>query len=332
MKRIIDEKTLQTIIKSIVIELPFGLGDQIMCFPLFASIKKAMPEAKITVLSPNKNSTHILSKNVHINNIYEYGLRKFTYREILIFFFQNFIKLWSFFKIGKFDLFIVVHPNLLRTILLKLLPYRNSVINTENTHKTREIENILNQLDIKPVYDYGMIIHEQENVLRKYNLKSKNYILLDIYAQHLEKDPRQWPYFEELILKLQKKKKNIVIAGLNPAHKQREDITDFVNKTSLEELLLIIKNAKLVVAMDSGMFHFSYSLGTPVVGLFGPVNPKDRIPFDKNTKVKVIYSNKKCSPCIENKVQISCCNKENKNCCMRDITINNVMRNIEGMI
>jgi len=317
--------------KKIVVELPFGLGDQIMCFPLFASIKKAIPDSIITVLSPNKNSTTILSKNKFIDNIYEYGLTKFSYFEIFKFFIKKFYKLWYFFKKNSFDIFIIVHPNLFRTILIKLLPYKYLLLNIENVHKTKEVLNILNKLGIKPVYDYSMEINDNKDILSKIGLKSNNYILLDVYAQHLDADPRQWPYFIELIEKLQKKKKKVVIAGLNPAHKYRKDIIDIVNKTSLEELLIVIKNAKLVVAMDSGIFHFAYSLGKPLIGIFGPINPKERIPFNKKLKVKTIYKNKECSPCIINKVNIKCKNRSNPYGCVKDIHVDEVMKAIENM-
>jgi ADP-heptose:LPS heptosyltransferase len=317
---------------SYVVELPFGLGDQIMCFPLFASLKKAMPQSKITVLSPNKNSTLILSKNKYIDNIYEYGLKKFTYVDVLKFFLREFSKLWLFFKNNSFDIFIIIHPNPFRTLLSKLLPYKKLLINNEHTHKTKEVVNILKMLGMKPVYDYKMEIKQQKEILSRFNLNKNNYFLLDIYAQHLSKDPRQWPYFEDLIFELQKKQKNIVIAGLNPTHKHRSEIIDVVNRTSLEELLYIIKNAKFVIAMDSGIFHFSYSLKTPVVGLFGPVNPEDRIPFNKKLKVKVIYNNKNCSPCIINKVQIECKNTKDKYSCMTDIKVDEVMKKIEEVL
>lgn len=317
--------------KKIVVELPFGLGDQIMCFPLFVSIKKAIPDSIITVLSPNKNSTIILSKNKFIDSIFEYGLNKFNYWEVFKFFIMRFFKLWFFFKKESFDIFIIIHPNLFRKLLLKFLPYKYSLVNIENIHKTKEVVNILNKLGIKSIYDYSMEIQHSKEVLFKYRVRSKDYVLLDIYAQHLNKDPRQWPYFNELIAELQKKKKNVIIAGLNPGHNYRKDIIDVINKTSLEELLVIIKNAKLVIALDSGIFHFAYSLGRPVIGIFGPVNPKDRIPFNKKLKVKTFYNNKECSPCIINKVDIKCKNRSNPYGCVKDIHLDEVLKVIESM-
>jgi heptosyltransferase II len=316
---------------SFVVELPFGLGDQIMCFPLFASIKKAMPQSEITVLSPNKNSTFVLSKNKYINNIYEYGLTKFTYFNVLKFFIKDFIKLWFYFKKNSFDFFIIIHPNPFRTLLSKLLSYKKLIINNEHTHKTKEVINILNQLKIVPVYNYEMTIQDIGGIESKFKLKNNKFILINIYAQYIEKDLRQWPYFDELIKQLKRRDENIVIVGLHPRHNRRTDIIDLVNVTSLEELFAIIKNAKLIVTIDGGIFHFAYSLNVPVVGIFGPLNPINFIPFNNQLRVQTIYKNKDCSPCIVNKVQIECGNTENKYCCMKDISVDEVMGKIEEL-
>jgi heptosyltransferase II len=329
-KKLNDQNINNTM--SYVVELPFGLGDQIMCFPLFASLKKAMPHSKITVLSPNKNSALILSQNRNIDNIYGYGLKKFTYIDVLKFFIRDFIKLWLFFKKNSFDNFIIIHPNPFRTLLSKLLPYKKLLINNEHTHKTKEVVNILRELNVAPVFDYEMEVINKREILTKFNLNDKKYILINMYAQYTNKDLRQWPYFDKLIDQLKVKGEYIVIVGLNPAHRYRSEIIDLVNNTSMEELFVIIKNAKFVITVDGGIFHFAYSLNVPVVGIFGPLNPINFIPFNNQLKVQTIYKNKDCSPCIINKVQIECGNTENKYCCMKDISVDEVMEKIEAVL
>jgi ADP-heptose:LPS heptosyltransferase len=47
-----------------------------------------------------------------------------------------------------------------------------------------------------------------------------------------------------------------------------------------EEIVALIAAADLLVAIDSGPIHIAGAVGTPVVGLFGPVNPKFRLPAD----------------------------------------------------
>jgi len=317
-------------IRKIVVELPFGLGDHIMCFPLFASIKKALPGAKICALAPNKNSALVLSGNRNIDSVYEYGLKKFTYREMFAFFRGGFLALRRFFRDENFDLFIVVHPNRFRSLLLKFMPYRHFIANYEQKHKSLEAKNVLDLLCIEPVWDYAMKA-DDAGVLEKFGLKAKGYVLLDPYAQHLERDPRNWFYFDELIGELTKQGMTVAMAGINPGHTRRADVADLVNATTLPELLSIIKNARLAVTLDSGIFHFSYALGTPAVGLFGPVDPAERVPLNSALKVKALTKKLDCSPCIKNRVDIPCVNT-NQYRCMKEISVDDVMKAVDSLL
>ncbi len=287
-----------------------------------------MPNAKITALSPNKPSAMILSANKHIDNIYEYGLDKFEIIDIIKFFFKEYINLKRFFLKNHFDLFIIVHPNRFRSLLVKLLRYGASIENTANVHKTLEVLNILKVLGLDPVYDYSLNHKSEPVTLKKFGLSKKKYIIMDIYPQHLERDPRQWYYFNDLIERCKKLEQKIVLVGKNPYHMEKKDTVDLINKTSLNELLTLIKNAKLVVSLDSGIFHFSYSLKTPVIGIFGPVDPGDRLPFDKNLKADYLYTNEECSPCIVNRVDIKCKRKDILLKCMKEISADNVYKKI----
>jgi len=316
-------------IKNIVIEFPFGLGDKIMSFPLLFSLKK-QTKAKIYVLSPNTTSTKLLSLNPYIDEIIEYKLPKFKYKNVIKFLIFGLLKLRKIFKEKKIDLFICTHYNILRKIMLKTLPYKYGIINYANKHKGLQVKDIMDFLGLKTYYDHSIKMQDnKKEVLKKYKLKEKNYIVLDIYPQHLEKDPRRWYYFDELIEELKKNKENIVIIGLNKKHKERTDIIDLINKTGFEELLVIINSAKLVISLDTFNFHLSYSLNTPVIGLFGPTNPDERIPLNNNSIVYTIYKKTECSPCIINKVDIKC---KNNYKCMKNIKPNDVKILIEKIL
>ncbi len=316
--------------KKIIIDLPYGLGDQIMCFPIFESIKKYNSNINITVLTTNLSAIILLKKNKNIDNIKAFSF-KYTIGGMVKFFVSDFWEIRRFYKKENFDLYIVIHQNILRTLLLKLLPYKFAIENKEHTHKTKEVENILNYLQIPVIYNYFINIESDNDYLKKQNVENKKNILIDFYAQHLNKDPRQWPFFLKLIDKLKIEGYNVITVGINPTHESIAGIIDLVNKTSFDELLQLIKNAKLVIAMDTGIFHFSYSLNTPVIGLFGPIDPIDRIPFDKKLIVKTIYKNNLCSPCIKNKVDIKCLKKNSPYACMKGITVNEVYNEIKKL-
>ncbi len=309
-------------INKVFIDLPQGLGDQIMCFPLLASLKAYNRDMNITVMTFNTASGNLLSYNKNIDSVKVFEM-DFTLKGLIKFFRLNFHKLYTLFKTEKYDLFIITHPNPLRNLLYFMLPAKRKIYNRENIHKFFEVAKILDYLKIPVIRDYSVDFDYTCDLLTKFNLKEKNYILLDIYAQYLGEDPRQWPYFNDLIFSLKKiTGKHIVVAGINENHNEFPEVVDLVNRTNFKELLYLIKNASVVVSMDTFYFHMSYCLKTPVVALFGPVNPEDRMPYGEGFVYKTIYKNLNCSPCIRNKVRIKCDNNYN---CMKSITVDEVI-------
>lgn len=49
--------------------------------------------------------------------------------------------------------------------------------------------------------------------------------------------------------------------------------------TNLRELARLLRQARLVIAGDTGPLHLAAALGTPVVGLYGPTNPARNGPY-----------------------------------------------------
>ncbi|KJR40909.1 ADP-heptose:LPS heptosyltransferase [Candidatus Magnetoovum chiemensis] len=92
---------------------------------------------------------------------------------------------------------------------------------------------------------------------------------------------------------------------------------DLTGKTSLRELIGIIKDAKIVITNDTGPMHIAAALETPCVCLFGPTDPALTGPYsDKSIVIKAkdwteINSIKKphckLSPCFRKKCyHLSC--------------------------
>ena len=57
------------------------------------------------------------------------------------------------------------------------------------------------------------------------------------------------------------------------------EIINLVGKTSLKQLLAVLKQAQLVIAPDTGPAHMAVTVGTPVVGLYAHSNPKRTGPY-----------------------------------------------------
>ncbi|MGE0455362.1 MAG: glycosyltransferase family 9 protein [Vicinamibacteria bacterium] len=65
--------------------------------------------------------------------------------------------------------------------------------------------------------------------------------------------------------------------------------------TTLRELLELLRRARLVVAADTGPLHIACALGTPVVGLYGPTDPRRNGPF--SAADRVARRTPACAPC-----------------------------------
>ncbi|TDO06664.1 MULTISPECIES: glycosyltransferase family 9 protein [Halomonas] len=59
----------------------------------------------------------------------------------------------------------------------------------------------------------------------------------------------------------------------------QEIVTDAIGQTPLKGLLALIREARLVIAPDSGPVHMANALGTPVVGLYATTNPDRAGPY-----------------------------------------------------
>jgi ADP-heptose:LPS heptosyltransferase len=317
--------------RNVLVDLPHGLGDQIMCFPLFASLKAHNPEMRITALSPNKASQFLLRHNRHVDQTFPLPA-DFTVKGLLRHLTKAVPVLRDKCRKDNFDLYINVHPNIIRSANMTLCGIKNRIENTRNIHKTAECISILSAMGIPPVIDYAMNSVLDPSILNKYGLKEKEYIVLDYYPQHFSRDPRRWDYFDDLADLLRKRGIATAAAGINKNHKGCRADVDLVNRTGFDELLAIIEGAKAVVCMDTGFFHMSYALKTPVLGIFGPVDPAERMPYDSSLPVDILYRKESCSPCIRNRVDIPCARKDEPYRCMRAIRPEDVIGKLETLL
>lgn len=70
---------------------------------------------------------------------------------------------------------------------------------------------------------------------------------------------------------------------------------DLTGRTSLPQLVELLRRASLVIANDSGPMHIACALGRPLVTIFGPTNPTRTGPYARPDTV--IRLNIACSPC-----------------------------------
>jgi lipopolysaccharide heptosyltransferase I len=66
-------------------------------------------------------------------------------------------------------------------------------------------------------------------------------------------------------------------------------------RTTLLELIAVLRRARLVVAGDTGPLHLACAVGTPVVGIYGPTDPARNGPFAPADRV--VRRAPACAPC-----------------------------------
>jgi heptosyltransferase-1 len=78
-------------------------------------------------------------------------------------------------------------------------------------------------------------------------------------------------------------------------------------KTTLKELIELIRHARFVISNDSGPMHIASALGIPVFAIFGPTDPVRTGPYGKGHTI--IKEDISCSPCLKKKCNdIKCMN------------------------
>ncbi|MBI5583917.1 MAG: lipopolysaccharide heptosyltransferase II [Deltaproteobacteria bacterium] len=101
-------------------------------------------------------------------------------------------------------------------------------------------------------------------------------------------------------------------------------VTDTLGRLSLRQLMALMERCRLVVGADTGPLHVAVALGVPVVGLYGPDDPRFTGPYGAAHRIH--YKNLRCSPCYK---QPTC---QGRFDCLRDIEPEEVLRSIEALL
>ncbi len=82
-------------------------------------------------------------------------------------------------------------------------------------------------------------------------------------------------------------------------HDSRLTTCDLAGRTSLRELMALLKSCRVLLTNDTGPMHVAAALGTPVVVPFGSTSPELTGPISSNeVQHQIIKSDALCSPCF----------------------------------
>lgn len=76
-------------------------------------------------------------------------------------------------------------------------------------------------------------------------------------------------------------------------------VLNLAGKTSLRELMALVKRCRVFLTNDTGPMHVAAALGTPVVAIFGSTSPELTGPVAAGeSKLKIVQADAACSPCF----------------------------------
>lgn len=94
-------------------------------------------------------------------------------------------------------------------------------------------------------------------------------------------------------------------------------------RTSLTEAAAVIRGARLLIGVDTGLTHLGVAMGTPTLALFGSTCPYRRAP---EGRLQVLYLPRPCSPCRRNP---TC---DGRFDCMREISLDRVEAGVLSLL
>ncbi len=117
---------------------------------------------------------------------------------------------------------------------------------------------------------------------------------------------KQWPasHYRELVSMLVKENKSVVILGTemdaaigDTLGEYSEGVYNLCGKTSLNQLIAVLANSKLLVSNDSGAMHVMAALQKPQVAIFGSTSTIWTGPL--NRQAEVVRQTVDCAPCFK---------------------------------
>jgi len=325
------------------------IGDAVMTLPALRLLRKALPEARISLLV-RPWVAPLFEKDPNVDEIIIYGdeyrgiigkiklarmLNKKGFCSAVLF--QNafdaaFIAFLAGIK-GR-----VGYNRDVRSFLLT-----TAVPVPQNERKVHHINyylNLLEQLGIKEEYSAPYLYLSLDERLSARNLlKDMRRPILGINPGAEYGSAKRW--FPERFAEvanwfLKDTKGSAVIFGGRKEVGIAQEINKLIpenklllaGKTSLRELISLISECDVFVTNDSGPLHIAYAVGTPLVAIFGSTDPEltGPPPEAEGSSNVVITPSLSCSPCFER----TCKNNDMR--CMYAVTSDDVYLGIKKIL
>ncbi len=308
--------------KILVIRYRF-IGDTILMVPFLRNLRYSYPDAQIDVLA-GPVSGEILEDCPYINELIMFDTtRKHRYENTK----TEKKGFWSYvkqLKERKYDKVYVLKRSLSSAALAffagipqrigyntegRVLLLTNRVPYVKDRHEVECFLDILRAdgIEIKDSHLENWIAADSEQKIAEFIKDEKPKVLIHATSGNINK---QWPpeYFAQIIKYLS----NNLNAGIYYTGTEQDRLVyeqihalipeklniepvNLCGKLSIKDSTALISKMDFVIGSDSGTLHIAASVNVPVIGIYGPMNPKKWVTWgDIHTP---LYADLPCVPC-----------------------------------
>lgn len=333
-----------------------GIGDFVIAMPLIQSIKSQDPTATVDIFTCSDKRRIGLNKKMvdlqgDIRHCYYYtkeeplhslmfllkaGYHSYDYGIVLEHLNSKYMSSWPS-KIIDFCC---------KTTIGAYNPYNGATykksINRPDSYYIYNLENdILKQLGFEPTIMKRESYFLDKNPVSEPIIINHPSIVFCIGSGHVANEKLHNPYalslkswptknWVELGNKLVERGYEVIFIGgsmeqgmIEPYYDELDSrIVSFIGKHSIKESFQVVREADLVVGVDTGLIHAASIQGTATLTLFGPTDPTIVKPFGPYSEI--IHNTVECSPCLGYDHSYTCTNNK----CMQGISLDLVLDSI----
>ncbi|MDE2028322.1 MAG: lipopolysaccharide heptosyltransferase II [Candidatus Omnitrophica bacterium] len=322
------------------------LGDAVFSIPVFKTLKKTYPQARLTCLCAPRVK-EVLQYCPYVDKIIVYderGRHRYPWRKL---------GLIASLRKKKFDAAFLLHRSLTRSLMVYLagVPLRIGYSKTPGllTHPVAMAAEDMHRCDyyLKAVEGFGIKVQDRtcELRLKAEDIQSlrtklanaglkpmKDYVVLNPGGNW---DLKRWgpDAFAQLAKRLNEQfDLPVVFSG---GHHDRELCRHIMKisgvkgvvmagETALGESLALYKQALGVISADSGPLHLAHSVGGNIIGIYGSTRPEITGPRGGGRSI-ILFNEIGCNkaPCYH----LAC----GSNVCMKSVTVSDVAQAFEKL-
>jgi len=333
-----EQREPHSMLTSVLLIRPGGIGDAVLLAPAISSVKKAYHQARITILAERRNAG-VFSIVPGVDEVLCYDCPR-ELLQVMRCSYDVVIDTEQCHRLSAVVARFAAAPvkigfdtNERRRMFTHSIPY------SHNDYETLSFINLLKPLGIEAggVETEIPFLSVPDAASAKIaglleSLNNEPFVTFFPGASIAE---RRWgaDRFRQVAEVLSAFGIRTVVVGGKEDRRQGEVIADgglglnLAGLTSLSETAAVIQKSSLLLSGDSGVLHIAVGLGVPTVSLFGPGRVKKWAP--RGDRHIVINKELSCSPCTTFGTTPPCLNETR---CMSDITVDEVVNAVTMLL